>query len=167
MDNMNINQGLTANLVKVGAVAGTTSSFTTTAIVSGATINGKWTAPLAVQTNAATPTVDAATGQPFVPLMPNQCCTLVFGVNAAGALQMCQGKVIPCNVGVGATQGGLLNDPQFPGLPNDFCPVAYTVVSTAPSAAPWTPGAGAWTATGVAATTFQNVSQLPSRPQAS
>jgi hypothetical protein len=91
----------------------------------------------------------------------------VFGVNAAGALQMVQGKIIATNAGVTTTVGALLLDPQFPGLPNDFCPLAYTVVRTAPSAAPWTPGAGAWAAAGVSASVFQAVAQLPNRPQAS
>lgn len=159
-DNLNFSQGLTANLSKCGAVAGTTSTFTSSASTV-AVINGKFTTALTAQTNAATPTTDAATGQAFVPMLPSQCCALVFGVNAAGALQMCQGKVIPA-----ASNGALVNDPQFPGLPNDFCAIAYTIVSTTSAASPWTPGTGSWTATGVAATTFQNVAQLPNRPQA-
>lgn len=165
-DNLNYSYGLTANLASAAAVAGTTSSFTST-VTTSAVINGKFTTTLGAQTNAATPTVDATTGLAFVPLTPNQCCSIVFGVNAAGALQMAQGKPIPTALGVTTTVGALINDPQFPGLPNDFCPLAYTVVRTAPSAAAWTPGSSSWTASGVSASTFQNIAQLPNRPQAS
>lgn len=165
-DNLNFSYGITINLASAAAVAGTGSSFTST-VTTNAVINGKFTTTLGAQTNAATPTTDASTGLAFIPLAPNQCCAIVFGVTAAGALQMSQGKIIATNTGVTTTPGALLNDPQFPGLPDNFCPIAYTIVRTAPSAAPWTPGAGAWAASGVVATTFQNVSQLPNRPQAS
>lgn len=165
-DNLNFNAGVTINLVSVAAVAGTTSTFTST-VTSNAVINGKFTTALTAQTNAATPTTDAATGAAFLPLSPNQCCAIVFGITAAGAVAMCQGKIIACNVGVTTTVGSLINDPQFPGLPDNFCPIAYTIVRTAPSAAAWTPGTSSWTASGVSASTFQNVAQLPNRPQAS
>lgn len=165
-DNLNFNVGATINLVNSGAVAGTTSTFTSTATTVAA-INGKFVTTLAAQTNAATPTTDAATGNAFLALQPNQCCALVLGQNAAGALAMCQGEIIATLPGVTTTVGGLINLPEFPGLPNNFCPLAYTIVQTAPSAAAWTPGTGSWTASGVSASTFQNVSQLPNRPQAS
>lgn len=165
-DNLNFNAGITINLANAGAVAGTTSTFTST-VTTSAVINGKFAAALAPQTNAAPPILDAATGLVFVALTPNQCCSLVFGVNAAGALQLAQGRAIPSGPGITTTVGALINDPQFPGLPNDFCPLAYTVVRTAPSAAAWTPGTSSWTASGVSATVFQNVAQLPNRPQAS
>lgn len=156
---------ITINLANAGAVAGTTSTFTSTA-ATNCVIGGKFTTPLAPATNAASPTVDAATNLAFIPLTPNQACALVFGINAAGALQLCQGKPGPTNLGVTTTAGSLMNDPQFPGLPDNFCPLAYTIVRTAPAAAPWTPGVGSWTASGVTATPFQNVSWLPARPQA-
>jgi hypothetical protein len=82
-------------------------------------------------------------------------------------LKLCQGQVIPCGIGVTTTVGALIADPQFPTLPADFLPLAYTIVRTAPSAAAWTPGTGAWTASGVSASTFQNIGMLPARPQAS
>ena len=157
---------ITINLGNAGAVAGTTSTFTTTA-ATNCVIAGKFCTPLAVQTNAASPTLDAATGLAFTAMTPNQACALVFGVNAAGALLVCQGKPVATNLGVTTTAGSLMNDPQFPGLPDNFCPVAYTIVRTAPSAAPWTPGTGAWAASGVSASTFTNVAWLPPRPQAS
>lgn len=157
---------VTLNLVNAAAVAGTTSTFTSTVTTAGL-INGKFVTTLAAQTNAASPTTDANTGLAFNALQPNQACALVFGQTAAGVLQLVQGPIIPTLPGVTTTVGALINDPQFPDLPNNFLPLAYTIVRTAPSAAAWTPGTGSWTASGVSASTFQNVGELPSRPQSS
>jgi hypothetical protein len=165
-DNLNINAGITINTTSAALVAGTTSTVTST-VTTAQVINGKFGTTLGAMTNAASPTTDAATGLAFNSLKPNQCCALVFGVNLAGTLGMCQGEIIGTNTGVTTTVGSLLNDPQFPGLPDDFCPLAYTIVRTAPSAATWTPGSSSWTASGVSCSTFRNVAQLPNRPQAS
>jgi hypothetical protein len=163
---MDSDPSITINLANAGAVAGTTSTFTSTATTAGL-INGKFVTTLAPQTNAASPTVDANTGVAFNALQPNQTCSLVFGQTAAGALQLVQGPIIACGVGVTTTPGALINDPQFPDLPNNFVPLAYTIVRTAPNAAAWIPGTGSWTASGVSASTFQNIGQLPARPQSS
>jgi hypothetical protein len=166
-DNLNFPQGITINLTPVtGLVAGATSTYTTT-VTTNAVINGKPTVALTAQTAQPTPTLDATTGLAFNALAPNKCCSLVFGINAAGAIKMAQGPIIDTNVGVTTTVGALIRDPQFPPLPDDFCPLGYTVVRTAPSAAAWIPGTGSWTASGVSASTFQAVAQLPNRPQAS
>lgn len=166
MDNLNFGFGNSCNLSNSGAVAGTTSAFTTTA-ATNCVINGKFVTPLGVQTNAASPVMDGATGKPFLTMAPGFCCSLVYGVNSAGVLLLCQSTPIAIGAGAGAVPGPIITDPQFPGLPTDFVALAYTVVRTAPSAAPWTPGVGAWTAAGVVASAFQNVFQLPNRPQAS
>ena len=158
--------GATVNLINAGLVAGTTSSYTTTA-TTGCVIRGKFTTQLTAQTNIATPTLDANTGAAFNALAANQACVLMFGINAAGAIQMAQGPIISTLTGVTTTIGGLLRDPQAPGTPNNFCPIGYVVVQTAPSAAAWTPGSSNWTASGVSCSTFQNVYDMPDRPQAS
>jgi hypothetical protein len=165
-ESLDFDAGLTINLANAGMVAGTTSTYTTTVTTAGA-INGKFMTTLAPQTNTATPTTDATTGLAFNALAPNKCCSIVFGQNLAGTIKMCQGQIIDTIVGVTTTVGALLRDPQFPSLPDDFCPLAYTVVRTAPSAASWIPGTGSWAASGVSASTFQNVARMPSRPQAS
>lgn len=157
---------VTLNLVSAAMVAGTTSTYTTTVTTAGL-INGKFMTTLSAQTNTASPTTDANTGVAFNALQPNQTCALVYGQNQAGAIKLVQGPIIATLTGVTTTVGGLINEPQFPGLPGDFCPLAYTIVRTAPSAAAWTPGTGSWTASGVSASTFQNIGQIPSRPQAS
>jgi hypothetical protein len=164
--NTDFDASYTLNLVNAAAVAGTGSSFTSTVTTAGI-INGKFVTTLAAQTNAASPTTDANTGLAFNALQPNQCCALVFGQTAAGALRLVQGPIIACALGVTTTPGALINDPQFPPLPNDFLPLAYTIVKTAPSAVPWIPGTGAWAASGVVASTFQNIGALPARPQVS
>lgn len=159
-------RAVTQPFANAGFVAGTTSTYTTTAATKSA-IKGVWGTDLAAQTNTATPTVDAATGLPFIALQPNQVTVLVFGVTAAGAIQMIQGDIQPSKIGVTTTPGDIIVLPQFPVIPDTVCPHAYTVIRTAPSAAPWTPGTSSWTASGVVATTFRNVQTLPDRPAAS
>ncbi len=158
--------GITLNLANAAFVAGTTSTYTTTVTTAGL-INGKFITTLGAQTNTASPTTDATTGVAFNALQPNQTCCLLWGTNAAGTIKLCQGPIISTLVGVTTTVGGLLNDPQFPTPPDDFCPMAYTIVRTAPSATAWTPGTSNWTASGVSCSTFANIGQLPNRPQAS
>lgn len=166
MTNLNFDNGITMNQVSAAMIAGTTSTYTTT-VTTTCIINGKFATTLGAQTNTATPTTDATTGAAFIALAPNQCCAIVLGQNLAGAIKMCQGPIIATTIGVTTTVGALSRNPQFPAFPDDFCPLAYTVVRTAPSAAAWTPGTSSWTASGVSASTFQNVAQLPNRPQAS
>lgn len=165
-NNTDFDPSVTMNFASAAAVAGTTSTFTST-VTTNCCINGKFATTLGAQTNAASPTLDWNTGVAFNALQPNQTCALVFGQNAAGVLKLVQGPIIACGIGVTTTVGALINEPQFPSLPNDFCPLAYTIVRTAPSAAAWTPGTSSWTASGVSASTFQNVAALPARPQAS
>lgn len=153
----------TRSMANAAFVAGTTSTYTTTASTSSV-IRGLWGTALTAQTNTASPTTDANTLLAFRPLAPNQATVLVWGTNLAGAIQLVQGTIVPTAPGVTTTVGAFINYPQFPVLPDDFCPHAYTVVRTAPSAATWTPGSSAWAASGVT-TTFRNVSTLPDRPQ--
>jgi hypothetical protein len=164
MANLSFDNGITINLVSAAMVAGTTSTYTTTVTTAGL-INGKFVTTLAAQTNTATPTTDANTSAAFVAVQPNNCCALVLGQTLAGVIQMVQGPIIPTNIGVTTTVGTFIREPQFPVLPDNFLPLAYTIVRTAPSAAAWIPGTGSWTASGVSATTFTNVGQLPNRPQ--
>lgn len=159
-------RGVTMGFANAGFVAGTTSTYTTTASTA-AIIKGYWATALTAQTNTASPTTDAGTGAAFVALAPNQACALVWGITAAGTIQLVQGPIVATETGVTTTVGAFRNLPQFPNIPDTMVPLAYTVVRTAPSAAAWTPGTSNWTASGVTAATFRNVSVLPDRPQAS
>ena len=156
--------GLTINFVSAAMVAGTTSTYTTTVTTAGL-VNGKFVTTLGAQTNTASPTTDANTGAAFTALSANKTCALVFGQTAAGAIKLVQGPIIDTYTGVTTTVGAFKDAPQFPPLPDDFLPLAYTLVRTAPDAAAWTPGTSSWTASGVSATTFKNIGVLPNRPQ--
>lgn len=154
--------GLTLSHVKAALVAGTTSSYTTTAITK-CVIGGKWATDLAVQTNAASPTTDA-NGAAFTPIQINQGGVFLWGVNAAGAIKVMQGYVVNTQPGLAAVAGAFNEIPSFPVPPDDFCPIAYTVVRVAPSGAAWTFGASNWGATGITAT-FTDCCGVPDRPQ--
>lgn len=156
-------RGVTQNNGNAGLAAGTTSTYTTTATTI-ACIRGPYYTQLTAQTNTASPTLDANTGVAFLPLVPNRATVLVWGVNAAGAIQLVQGTIEPTVAGVTTTPGAFINYPAFPVIPDDFCPLAYSIHRTAPSAASWVPGVGAWAASGVVST-FRNIGTLPDRPQ--
>lgn len=153
---------VTMNMTNAGLAAGTTSTYTTTATTAHV-INGAFGTTLAAQTNTASPTTDARTGAAFTALSDNQVTCLVWGVTAAGAIAVCQGSIQDTATGVTTTAGTVHTAPQFPELPDDFCPIGYSVHKTAPSASAWTPGTSSWAATGVTST-FTNCAVLPSRP---
>lgn len=156
----------TISHVKTGLTKGTTSTYTTTA-TSECSINGKWATGLTAQTNTATPTTDSTTSVAFVAQTDNTACAYVFGITAAGAIAVSQGPVTPTEVGVTTTAGAFINRPQFPPLPDDFCPIGYLFVRTAPSASDFTFGTSSWTATGITASAVVEIDgQLPDRPQA-
>lgn len=163
MEHLNM-RGATRNMVSAAFVLGTTSTYTTT-VTTECVIDGVFGTTLAAQTNTASPTTDAATGLPFVALGDNQATVLVWGVTLAGAIAMCQGSIEDTQVGVTTTAGAFLKAPQFPTLPDDFCPIAYNLVRTAPSASAWTAGTSSWTATGVTCSVAKNISVLPARPR--
>jgi hypothetical protein len=128
-------------------------------------IDGVFGTTLAAQTNTASPTTDAATGLAFPVLTDNQATVLVWGVTLAGAIALCQGSIESTEVGVTTTAGAFLNPPQWPTIPSDFCPIAYGLVRTAPSASDFTTGTSNWTATGITASVAKNISVLPARPR--
>lgn len=158
--------GLTMGTIKTGLIKGTGSSYTTT-VTSAGMINGKYVTGLTAQTNTATPTTDAKTGAAFVALQDNEATVLVIGQKADSTIQMCQGSVVPTQVGVTTTAGAFINAPQFPALPDDFMVFGYNLVRTAPSASDWTPGTGEWAASGVTSSEFVQCGALPDRPQTS
>lgn len=162
---MNLHQpnALTMSVANAVVAAGTTSTYSTSNTTE-CIFKGKWGTTLTAQTNTASPTTDANTGAAFVALTDNQVSVFVWGVTAAGAIAVCQGTVQDTATGVTTTPGTIHTAPQFPKLPDDFCPLAYTLIQTAPSAATWTFGSGEWAATGIT-DTWVNVSVLPDRPQ--
>ena len=159
-------RGVTQNFVSAALVKGTNKSYTTTVTTAGV-INGKFVTTLGAQTNAAVPTTDANTGAAFVAQTDNTACAYVFGITAAGAIAVCQGPVEATETGSGTTAGAFKNRPQFPVLPDNFCPIGYLFVRTAPDASDFTFGTSSWTATGITASAVVEVDgSLPDRPQA-
>lgn len=151
------------NMSNAGLAAGTTTTYSTTATTAHV-INGKYGTTLAAQTNTASPTTDVNTGAAFVAQTANQAGVYVWGVNAAGAIKVAQGGIENTEVGVTTTAGAFIRAPQFPSLPDDFCPIGYCVVRTSPTGSAFTFGSTAWAASGIT-TTFKNVAVLPDRPQ--
>lgn len=156
--------GVTLSKASSAMIAGTTSTYTTT-VTTDCIVNGLFATGITAQTNTATPTTDATTGAAFNALGVNKTCAIVLGQTVGGVIKMAQGPIIDTYPGVTTTVGAFKEAPQFPALPSDFCPLAYTLVRTAPDAASWTPGTSSWTASGVSATTFKNVAVLPQRPK--
>ncbi len=162
----NSNIGETFNHVSAGFVLGTTSTYTTT-VTTTVSIGGVFGTTLAAQTNTASPTVDATTGAAFVPLTANQATVLVWGVNAAGAIKLAQGSIVPTETGVTTTAGAFITAPQFPALPEDFAAISYGLVRTSPTGSAFTAGTTNWTASGITCSTFKNIATLPDRPRVS
>jgi len=164
MQDKSLIAGLTLNLANAGLAAGTTKTYTTTA-ATVCSFRGKFGTTLAAQTNTASPTTDATTGDAFPALAANQATVLVWGVNEAGAIQLSQGTIVDTEVGVTTTAGAFIDLPEFPALPEDFCPLAYCLVRTSPTGSAFTTGTTNWGASGITVSTFQNIATLPDRPQ--
>jgi hypothetical protein len=131
-------------------------------------------------TNGTTPTTDINTGAAFVKLVggnsvanvPGQGTVFVWMINAAGTIAVAQGLVSP---GVPQAwpldmQGNFAQPwgrPNFPHIPEGYCPFAYQVIKAGATAATsWIFGTNNWNATGLTVTDV-NVGVMPERPQAS
>src|SRR3990167_1152693 len=69
--------------------------------------------------------------------------------------------------GAAMVAGDFIRAPQFPNLPDNFCPMAYQLIRTAPDASAFTIGTSNWNATGITVSTAQNIAVLPDRLQTS
>jgi hypothetical protein len=158
--------GSTMNHLSAGVALGTTSTITTTAATNAA-IGGKFTTAYGVAANTAitSPTVDYTTLAAFatIPATPS-ATVIVLGVTGAGLLRAAQGTIVPTATGTGSTAGAFINAPQFPALPDDFCPIAYVLVRNSPNASAFTAFTSSWTATGIT-TSVTQIANLPDRPQ--
>lgn len=161
---------------KVALAAGSTTTLSNTGTILFS-IRGKAYSKAAM-TNAATPTTDGNTGNAFVPIpipltspnlpgVPNAAqgygCVYLVGLNHSGALVVCQGSITALDV-----NGNFITAPEFPTMPNDFCPIGYILVELGASAvATWTFGTN--NLSGVTGVTyvFVDLMGLPDRPQVS
>lgn len=152
----NNNHNGTLSFAKVGLIAGTNFSYTTT-VATDYIINGKFGVKFATKTNQALPSTDASTELAFVTIPDDKGCALLFGVNAAGAIQLTQGDLK--DVDPGTTE--FVIAPPFAGVPADFCPIGYAILIN-DSGSDYIIGATDWADID---TTFVNVAMLPDRPQ--
>lgn len=144
---------------KAGAIAGTTTTYTTTVAVPGV-LKGKWTTEFAIKTNAASPTLDWNTGIAFLPLAIKKGCVFVWGFLAAGTVKVVQGPIVDLD----PANDAFVIRPQFPPIPDDMVPFAYTLVANGAAGAAWTFGVSNWSAT-AAVDTWVDIAFLPERPQ--
>lgn len=145
-------------LGKAGLGAGTTTTFSIANSVTYALKGQLYT--LNAATNAAAPTLDAATGLAFKPLNPNQTCIFGFYVNAAGQVQVIQGVA----VNTLEMSGGLAGC-QFPQSDDSRTPFAYLLASaSAALATPWVFGAGNMSGVTGLTLTFRDVLDFPAQP---
>lgn len=156
--------GLTMSFASAVLSFPSTSTYTTTTSTA-AQFKGAWGTPLTAQTAQATPTADAATGLAFPTLAANQATVVVLGVNKAGAIKMCQGSIVPTEVGVTTTAGAFILAPQFPIVPDDFAPLGYALVRTSPTGSAFTAGTTSWTASGITTSAVTQIGTMPERPQ--
>ena len=157
----NIN-GMTVNQTNAGLTVGTGVNYTT-AVTTSCVIKGKFATTLGAQTNTATPTLDVTTGLAFPALGAQQGTVLVYGTNLAGAIKVAQGSIVATELGVTTTAGAWIVAPQFPSLPDDFCPIGYQLIRTSPTGAAFTMGVTSMALSGLNVTSV-NVHTLPDRP---
>lgn len=126
-------------------------------------VDGKLYSKSAV-TDGATPTTDGNTGAAFEGVGPDKICVFVWALNASGTVSLYQGDIEDVD---GDTDDAEIY-PQYPSIPSDVCPFAYTIYQTdgTSAAAGLRPGTDNWNATGLTAT-HVNISELPNRPTAS
>jgi len=159
----NNNHSGTMSFTKTVAVAGTTSTVTT----SNATdfiINGKFGTQLDALTNQATPTTDFLTGAAFPALAANEGCAIVLGTTAAGGttVKAVQGGIVDLD----STSGEFITAPSFGSIPKEMCPFAYIIIQNGSTGSAWTFGTTSFGATGIT-DTFVDIGQMPDRPQES
>jgi len=158
-------KGFTGCVTKTVLAAGTTTTISTTAAITGA-IRGKGVS-VAALTNQATPTTDVNTGAAFVGVKSGYGSVFVYGVNAAGTLKCAQGSVVALD------SAYAFKDPypQFPNLPDDFLPFGYLTIkagSTADATTGWVQGtSNQASVTGITYARADVMLGMPDRPQIS
>lgn len=169
---------VTMNFSKAALAAGTTTTLSTTGTTTYA-IKGKFYQKTAI-TNGATPVVDYATGNAFLPIpIPNTApnlalgygCVYTVGFDHSGNIKVIQGTIQALD-----SSGNFINAPQFGGLgpegsgstDNDFCPIGYIIVQLGSTAvATWTFGTNNLSGVTGVTYTFVDIATLPDRPQTS
>jgi len=154
--------GITIGL-GVLALSGISGAATTySSVATNYAINGK-TGTLTGQTTTAFPTLDINTGVKFSGLTKANTATVyVVGVQSGGStIVAAQGTVVALD-----TEGNLRFAPQFPSLPNNFCPLSYIVAKAGSTfvATIARPGTEVWNTTGMSYSVVDIIA-LPDLPQ--
>lgn len=138
------------------ALSGAVNTHTTTATINYA-IDGVLRQKTSI-TGGTTPTTDANTGLAFPALTTSKGTVVVWGLNAAGSVRLAQGTIESLDAG-----NAFVRAPQFPAIPTDFVPFAYSVLKLSSAGTTVTVGTSNWNATGFTNST-KDVAYLPSRP---
>ena len=168
MANFNQLNGINLNLTNALVTLPSTNVVSTGATSNGL-IGGKFATAVTAVTTQAPLAADVATGLAPTPLLNNQATVIVFGIlgTGVGGIRTAQGSIVNTEVGVGNVAGNFISAPQFPVMPDNFLPLAYALVRSAPSAASWQGNSGNWAATGITTSAVVNLGQLPDRPSIS
>jgi len=122
--------------------------------------------------------VDLNTGATMAGVAPGYGVAILVGATSSEstALRMAQGAPAKLDANTAAyTPGAFINAPQFPAMPDNFCPFGYVIVKVATdytAGASYVFGSSNVTATGAKnsdatahTNTFTSVMALPTRPQ--
>jgi len=170
--------GLTMIPLDTALASGATTTLTLGA-VGPYCIRGKAYTQAAV--SAVQPSItDLVTDETLAGIAAGYGAVILVGATSSESttLRMCQGPASALDANTAAyTPGSFINPPQFPAMPEDFCPFGYVVVKVATdytSGASYVFGSSNTTATGAqnsASTahdnTFVSIMALPDRPQTS
>lgn len=134
----------------------------------------------ATTTNVQPNITDLLTGETLEGIAPGYGAVVVVGATSSESttLRMVQGPQAALDSNTAAyTPGAFINPPQFPPLPDDFCPFGYVLVRVATdytSGGTYVFGSSNTTATGAQntaatahANTYVSVMTMPDRPQSS
>lgn len=125
-------------------------------------IGGKMYSKSGTNVDAATPTTDYNTGAAFTGLVgtttTGQGCIFVWAYNSSGTVKAMQGPIEDVDAA-----GNFVMYPEFPPVPDDVCPFAYSVSKYYGTAGTFTFGTSNWNASGHTHT-IVNVACLPDRP---
>lgn len=169
--------GLTLSMGDQALIAGTTTTLTLST-AKDYYVDGK-AYTQATTTNVQPNTTDLNTGATLEGIPAGFGAAIVIGTtsSASTTLRMVQGPLSELEADTAAyTPGAFKVNPQFPPIPNDFCPFGWVIVKVATdytSGASYVFGSSNTTATGAqnsAATAHANTftsGNLPDRPVAS
>ena len=122
-------------------------------------VNGKMDS-LAAQSSATAIALDA-NGDAFVSIAASEGCVLVWGVLLGGTvMSIMQSEIKKLDTDTDDWFSGGI--PQYPPLPDNFCPMAYQVLKNAAGNSAFAIGVTNWDQI---TDLIVNVSQLPDRPQ--